>query len=254
MLWAIDIGNTHTVIGIHDGEWRQVWRLSTRTDDTEDQTASVIHGLCHLAGLPMSASCVLACSVVPSANSGWKSFAAKYLGVEAIFVSTGQQVGIRVDYDPPHAVGADRIVNALAATKKFGAPVIIVDFGTATTCDTVSSDGAYLGGAIIPGLQTSCEALALKAAKLPTFELQAPETAIGTNTVGALRSGVMLGHAGAVDRVVSAIQEELGSHTPVIGTGGLAVKFQDLCESIETVDELLTLDGLLFACKIMLQG
>lgn len=251
MLWAIDVGNTHTVVGLHDGNWRAVWRLATDPGDTEDHFAAVLGQLCDMANIPMNAIGVVVGSVVPSVNAAWASFSQEWLGCKAHFVETGAQVGLEVSYDPPHAVGADRIANALAAIKKYGAPVIVVDFGTATTFDTIDSEGRYVGGAILPGVLVSLNALSHRAAKLPSVSLQAPEKAIGRNTVDALQSGVMFGYAGSVDSLCKKISAELGGHVNVVATGGLAGAFLDLCQSFDTADPTLTLDGLAIAFSQM---
>lgn len=247
MLWAIDIGNTHTVVGLYDGEWRAVWRLATSTNQTEDELAAVLSQLCDAKGLPFRADRMIVGSVVPNANIGWRHLAEKWMGIKTAFLESGAQVGLTVTYDPPHAVGADRIANALAGIAKYGAPIIVVDFGTATTFDTVDSSATYVGGAILPGVLVSMEALASRAAKLPPISLGAPDHAIGRNTVDALRSGVMHGYAGAVDAVATRIRDELGGTARIIATGGLAKAFQDLSEVIELVDSNLTLDGLVIA-------
>lgn len=247
MLWAIDVGNTHTVIGLYDSQWQAVWRLATHSGDTEDQLMATLGQLCSQSQLPFEATDVIVGSVVPSSNETWRLFASKWLKRQAVFVESGPQVGLEVTYDPPLAVGADRIANALAAIVLVGAPVIVVDFGTATTFDTVDSMGRYVGGSIMPGVLISLDALAAKAAKLPSVALDQPRTAIGRNTVDALRSGVMYGYAGAVDNVLRLIKSELGGQVPTIGTGGLATAFMGLCREIEREEPNLTLDGLRLA-------
>lgn len=250
MLWAIDVGNTHTVVGLHDGrEWVSVWRLATNAGDTEDHFAATLGQLCEMAGHPLAADGVVIGSVVPTVNAAWAAFASEWLGKPATFLETGAQVGVQVSYEPPHAVGADRIANTLAAVEKYGFPIIIVDFGTATTFDTVDSTGCYVGGAILPGVLVSVEALAQRAAKLPSVSLRNPGPAIGRNTVDALHSGVMYGYAGSVDALCRRISAELGGSVKVIATGGLASAFLGLCETIELVEPDLTLDGLLIAFK-----
>ena len=251
MLWAIDVGNTHTVVGLYEGDWKAVWRLATHSGDTEDQIAATLHQLCSAQGIEFRAKRVIVGSVVPSANATWKYFAEKWMGVAPVFLESGDQVDLSITYDPPRAVGADRIANALAGIYKYGKPVIVVDFGTATTFDVVDSEGNYVGGAILPGVQISMEALAGRAAKLPSISLAAPDKAIGRNTVDALRSGVMFGYAGAVDALAKKIRAELGGVARVIGTGGLAPAFLDLSEEIESVDVNLTLDGLILALNLI---
>lgn len=247
MLWAIDVGNTHTVIGLYDTGWKAVWRLGTHAEVTEDQHAATLGQLCQSTGLPFGADGVVIGSVVPAASQSWRHFAEKWLKVAPRVLETGHQVGLEVTYDPPHAVGADRIANAIAAIEKFGAPVVVVDFGTATTFDTVDASGRYIGGSIMPGVLVSIEALASRAAKLPQVSLEPPRVSFGRNTVDALRHGVMYGYAGAVDRVLEQIQQELGPNVKTVGTGGLARSFMGLCRNLQEIDVNLTLDGLVIA-------
>lgn len=251
MLWAIDVGNTNTVIGLYDGTWRAVWRMETRSSETEDEFAATLGQLCTMSGLPFEAEGVVVGSVVPTVKSAWAAFSEKWLGSKATFLERGDQVGLTVSYDPHHAVGADRIANAIAAIEKFGFPIVVVDFGTATTFDTIDSEGSYLGGAIMPGVLVSVDALAQRAAKLPPVSLTAPGPAVGTNTVDALKSGVMYGYAGAVDGVCKRIIKELGGEVRVIGTGGLAGAFLGLCDSLQSVEPYLTLDGLVLGFSRM---
>lgn len=249
MLWAIDVGNTHTVVGLYDTQWRATWRLATHSGDTEDQLAATLQGLCYLASLPFAADQLIVGSVVPSVNTVWRSFASEWLQTNAVFLNNGAQVGLSVTYDPPHAVGADRIANALAGVERYGAPLVVVDFGTATTFDTIDRQGQYVGGAILPGVLVSLQALATKAAKLPEVDLGAPDHAIGRNTVDALRSGVMFGYAGSVDAIARRIKQELGGDAKVIGTGGLAPLFRTLSQEMEAIEPNLTLDGLRLALE-----
>lgn len=248
MLLAIDVGNTNTVLGVWSGDcWRAVWRRETDTEDTEDQLAVWLKGLFDLSGLPFHVEGAVVASVVPALNDAIARMGTKWLGVKPLFLTRGSQVGLDVRYDPPHAVGADRIANALAAVPRYGAPVIVVDFGTATTFDAVDSEGAYLGGAILPGPNVAASALHGRTSKLPMFELAAPERAIGRNTVEALQSGLILGYAGAIDALAGRIAAELGHDPAVVATGGLGALFADLCPTIGTYDPTLTLDGLVIA-------
>ncbi|MBS1723054.1 MAG: type III pantothenate kinase [Armatimonadetes bacterium] len=247
MLWAIDVGNTHTVVGLYEGGWKQVWRLATHSGDTEDQLMATLGQLCEGVGLLFRADEAVIGSVVPSATPTWQKFASKWLQCAPKLLESGAQVGLEVTYDPPHAVGADRIANALAAIELVGAPAIIVDFGTATTFDTIDAQRRYVGGSIMPGVLVSLDALAARAAKLPSISLAQPDAAIGRNTVDALRSGVMLGYAGAVDNVLKSIKKELGGNPPALGTGGLASAFLGLCSEFDGVEPNLTLDGLRLA-------
>jgi type III pantothenate kinase len=247
MLWAIDVGNTHTVVGLYQDGWRAVWRLATHSGDTEDELAAQLSQLCDVAGLAFKTDGVVIGSVVPSITHTWAHFAQKWLGREPVFLECGHQVGLEVVYKPANAVGADRIANALAALDLVGAPVVVVDFGTATTFDTIDGHGRYLGGAILPGVLVSLEALSQRAAKLPQVSLEEPTRAIGTDTVSALRSGVMFGYAGAVDAILERILAELASNTTVLATGGLAGSFMKICRNLSRQEPNLTLDGLRLA-------
>jgi type III pantothenate kinase len=249
MLWAIDVGNTQTVVGARDGDsWAAVWRLTTGPR-TADETAAALIQLGSTQGIGLVGEHVVVASVVPSQDEVWAEWSQKWLGRKAWFLRSGSDVGLEVAYDPPHGVGADRIANALAAVRRFGAPVIVVDFGTATTFDVVDPQGAYVGGAIVPGVAASVETLARGTAKLPPVALEAPERAIGRNTVEAVQSGVMLGYAGAIDRLAELVRSELGQIAPIVATGGLAGRFDGLCRCIDHVEPLLTLDGLVEAAR-----
>lgn len=249
MLWAIDIGNTQTVVGLHDGlAWRSTWRVDTDRHRTEDELAVTLKGLCELEGLPFAAEKCVYASVVPGLNGVWEAFAHERLGVKARRLEKGADCGIPVSYDPPHGVGADRIANALAALALFEPPIVVVDFGTATTFDVVDAQGTYVGGAILPGVVVSLEALTSRTAKLPGIELRVPPVAIGRNTVQAIESGVMWGYAGSVNELAARISAELGSKPKVVATGGLGKVFVELCPLVEEYLPSLTLDGLrLFA-------
>jgi type III pantothenate kinase len=248
MLLAIDVGNTHAVFGIWDGSvWRAIWRRSTNPAETEDELAVWLKGVHDLAGLPLAIDAVSIASVVPQMDTNLELLASKWLDVDPIFVKDGSGVGLEVDYDPPHAVGADRIANALGALAKLRKPIIVVDFGTATTFDTIDRNGVYVGGAILPGVSIASQALVEHTAKLPQIDLVAPGTAIGKNTVHSLQSGVMIGYAGAIDALARQIDSELGGGATIVSTGGLGKLFQGLCKSISAYDETLTLDGLVIA-------
>lgn len=248
MLLAIDVGNTQTVFGLWDGEhWRATWRRSTHWDDTEDQLAVWLRGMFELSGLPFVVSGAICGSVVPQTRQAMEFLASKWLGCSMTFLEKGADVGLNVDYQPPHAVGADRICNALGALEMGPGPIIVVDFGTATTFDAIDANGTYVGGAILTGIQTSTDALIGKTAKLPVFELKAPSRAIGKSTIESLQSGVVLGYAGAIDALAGQIDRELGGESTVIATGGLGSMFVDLCASIHRYEANLTLDGLRIA-------
>ncbi|WP_265101639.1 type III pantothenate kinase [Fimbriimonas ginsengisoli] len=244
---AIDVGNTHTVVGVHDGaDWIAMWRRSTDADDTEDQIGVWLRGLFDLSGLPWKVDSAICASVVPALDPALDKMCERWLNVRLRFLRRGDQVGLKVSYEPPTAVGADRLANALGALVKYRPPIIVVDFGTATTFDAIDSEGTYAGGAILPGVHVSSQALFGRAAKLPAVEFKAPEKAIGKTTVQSLQSGIMLGYAGAIDALAARIGAELGE-ARVIATGGLGSLFLGLCESLEEYEPTLTLDGLLVA-------
>jgi type III pantothenate kinase len=251
MLLAIDAGNTQTVYGIWDGvRWLSTWRRNTDGAETEDELAVWLQGVFALSGIPMEIDRVIVATVVPPIRTSITRLGEKWLKVPTMFLESGVQVGLRVEYEPPSAVGPDRIANALGALSKYATPVIVVDFGTATTFDAVD-DGVYLGGAILPGLEVSSSALVGKTSRLPSFELKAPKNAIGKSTVESLQSGLMLGYAGAIDSLAARIQQEMGMKATIVATGGLGSTFVDLCESIQSYDKTLTLDGLVIASQRM---
>ena len=245
MLLAIDVGNTQTVYGLWDGaQWVAYWRRATRNDETEDELAGWLRGLFEIKVLPWKVTGAICGSVVPGLNRSLSLLTERWFGVPLLFLRTGAEVGLPVDYDPPHAVGADRLANALGALERFAPPIIVVDFGTATTFDTISRQGVYVGGAILPGIRVAADALAGRAAKLPTIELIAPSKAIGHTTVESLQSGLMLGYAGAIDALAKRINAELGGGATIISTGGLGKTFLGICEMIGSHEGNLTLDGL----------
>ena len=248
MLLAIDAGNTQTVYGLWDGQaWRSTWRRNTDGAETEDELAVWLRGLCELAGVPFAVDRVVCATVVPAIHNSVKRLAEKWLQAPVAFLERGDQIGLEVDYQPKSAVGPDRLANALGALAKYQPPLIVVDFGTATTFDVVDSTGAYTGGAILPGIEVASSALVGRTSRLPRFELEAPTSAIGKTTVHSLQSGMMLGYAGAIDALAARIKTELGGTARVISTGGLGRVFVGLCESIEDYDKTLTLDGLVIA-------
>jgi type III pantothenate kinase len=247
MLLAIDVGNTNTVYGLWNGtEWLALWRRKTEPEETEDQLGPWLLDLFRLTGGDPRPRSVVAASVVPAMDDVLQKLGERYLNAPVAFLRNGREVGIRVEYQPADAVGADRIANALGALERFKPPVIVVDFGTATTFDAIDREGAYLGGAILPGVQISSQALFGRTAKLPQVDFRAPETAIGRNTKHALQSGIVLGYAGAIDALADRIAEELGG-AQVIATGGLGSLFLGVCRTIERYEPTLTLDGLRLA-------
>ncbi|HJP82403.1 MAG TPA: type III pantothenate kinase [Fimbriimonadaceae bacterium] len=252
MLLVIDAGNTQTVYGVWDGSrWLATWRRNTDGAETEDELAVWLRGLFELANLPFQVDRVVAATVVPAIQSSIKRLSEKWMHAPVAFLETGAQVGLKVEYEPASAVGPDRLANAMGAASRYGAPAIVVDFGTATTFDAIKSDATYAGGAILPGIEVASSALVGRTSRLPRFDLKAPERAIGKTTVESLQSGLMLGYAGAIDYLAARIKQELGGVAKVVSTGGLGSVFLDLCESIETYDKTLTLDGLVIAAELL---
>ena len=248
MLWAIDVGNTQTVVGVFtEGKWAAEWRLTTDHERTEDELAAHLRPLVAAAGLEWRADGVIFASVVPPVDQTWRWFFERNLDCGFKQLKDGASVGLTVTYDPPHAVGADRIANALGALELFSAPIIVVDFGTATTLDCIDREGRYVGGSILPGVMVSLQSLVGRTAKLPAIGLEAPSAAIGKTTVESLQSGVVLGYAGAIDTLVARASEELGGGVKVVSTGGLGKVFGPVCSTIEEHLPYLTLDGLRIA-------
>lgn len=247
MLLAIDIGNTNVTVGAFDGD-RLVasWRLSTDPRRMADEYALQMQGLLPMKGVrPEVIAAVCLCSVVPPLTGVFQQMARTLFGGEPLVVGAGTRTGVRVVYDNPRDVGADRIVDAAAAFHYYGAPAVVVDFGTATVFDAISADGSYLGGAIAPGLHVAAEALFLNTSQLKRVELQAPKTAIGKNTVHSMQSGLVLGYAGLVESMVRRFKDELAAPTAkVVATGGLATLMAEHTSAIEVVDMDLTLRGL----------
>jgi len=245
VLLTADVGNTETVLGVFDGpELAHTWRLSTQPERSADELALVLSGLLEHRGLSLeklTGLCVA--SVVPDVTGHLRDLAAAYLSFEPVIVGPGTRTGVSVLTDNPKEVGADRIVNALAAFTRFGGPAIVVDFGTSTNFDVVSERGEFLGGVIAPGLQISAGALVQRTARLTRVEFEAPDNVIGKNTVDSIRSGLIFGTAGQVDGIVERIREDLGSAT-VIATGGLAPVVIPHCRTIQHHEPFLTLEGL----------
>jgi len=247
VLLIVDVGNTQTHIGLSDGE--EIvgeWRIATVRHRTSDEIAGLLQGFFSLRGERARAAIdeVGIASVVPRLTQQWVEMCAKHLDVEAFVVGPGARTGMRIAMKNPTEVGADRIVNAVAAYEKYGGPCIVADYGTATTFDVISAQGDYLGGAIAPGIEVSLEALTTRAARLTKVEVLEPEHAIGKSTTEALQSGAVYGFAGQVEGIVHAIWRELGETAPVIGTGGLAEMIARHTDVIAAVDPLLTLRGI----------
>ena len=249
MLLAVDVGNTETLIGLFTDRERELawhWRISSVGERTPDELALMFGGFLEQQGLSFSRQItgVVISSVVPTSTASLRRMVNDYFHFAPIVVEPGTRTGIPILTDNPREVGADRIVNALAAYTKFGGPAIVVDFGTATTYDAVSEKGEYLGGVIAPGIQVSAAALVGHTARLPLIELAEPRSIIGKNTVEALQAGLLFGTAAEVDGVVERLQKELGGHATVIATGGLATVVIPLCHSVDHHEPWLTLDGL----------
>lgn len=247
MLLAIDVGNTETVLGVFDGErlaWH--WRVATRPERTADELALLFGGFLEQQGLSFSKQItgVAIASVVPDQTQALREMIRNYFHFPPFIVEPGVRTGIPVVTDNPKEVGADRVVNALAAYTKYGGPCIVVDFGTATTYDAISENGEYLGGAIAPGIQVSSAALFSATARLARVEIRAPRSVIGKNTVESLQSGLLYGTAAEVDGMVERMQKELGGAAAVVATGGLAETVVPECHSIQHHDPWLTLEGL----------
>jgi len=246
MLLAVDVGNTQTVAGAYQGgKLLHQWRISTVRTATLDELAAQHDSMLHLRGSSLAdVASIVVSSVVPSVTAGYRSLASLYLDRPALVVGPGVRSGMPIDIDNPHEVGADRIVNSVAAHHRYGGPCIVVDFGTATNFDCVTADGRYVGGAITPGIDISMEALTSRATRLLRVELVAPPVAIGKSTVGALQSGVVFGAVSMVDGLTARLKSELGQDTVVVATGGLASLIVPLSDQIDHHEPTLTLDGL----------
>jgi type III pantothenate kinase len=245
-LLAIDVGNTNTVMGLFEGsELRAQWRLATRRDQTEDEYGILVRGLFDAAGVtPDQIGGAAIASVVPPVTPLMQRLCQKQIGCEVLTVGPGIKTGVSVRYDPPSDVGADRIVNAVAAFAAYGGPVVIVDFGTATTFDVVTARGEYVGGVICPGIGISADALFQRAARLPRVEIRDPGRVIGRSTVGSMQAGLYYGYAALVEGLLARIRTELDAPVRVVGTGGLCDVLAPAMPSISVVDPALTLTGL----------
>ena len=247
MLLAIDVGNSQTVIGMFDGEdLIQHWRVSTAPNRTADELALVLEGVLGFAGLGLhtDVSGTAICSVVPQVTERLREMAERHLDDRPVIVGPGIRTGVEIRMDDPREVGADRLVNTLAAHRLHGGPGIVVDFGTATSFDVYTAAGAFVGGAIAPGVRTSMDALSRQGAQLRTVELTRPRSAVGRNTVEAMQSGAVYGFAGLVDRVVEELGRGFEAAPVVVATGGLADAVEPVCRSIAHHEPWLTLIGL----------
>jgi type III pantothenate kinase len=245
-LLAIDVGNTHTTAAVYQGaDLLHDWRVSTVRGATADELAVQHEGILNLRGGSLTAlDGMVVASVVPTLTSGYQELAARYLDRPALVLGPGVRTGMPIDIDNPHELGADRIANAVAAYQRYGGPCLVVDFGTATNFDAVSAEGAYVGGAIAPGVEISATALTDRAARLVKVDLVPPARAIGKSTVECLQSGIVFGTVAMVDGMVVRLRAELGGDAIVIATGGLAGLIGQFSAEIDEHDPLLTLEGL----------
>ena len=246
MLLVIDAGNTNIVLGIYDGELLlRNWRISTDKSKSADEYGILFNNLLVLTGIGLAnITDIIISSVVPTLTGVLERLSRNYFGIKPHLVGPGIKTGMPIHYDNPKEVGADRIVNAVAGYEKFKAPLIIVDFGTATTFDYVNGKGEYCGGAIAPGLMISMEALFQKASKLPWVEIVKPPGVIAKNTVNSMQAGIYYGYVGLVDEIVGRMKRESRENPKVIATGGLASLVAPESKTIDAVEEYLTLEGL----------
>jgi len=261
MLLVIDVGNTNTVLGVYASQAKAHpggegdapryerlvanWRVATSRRSTVDEYGVLFRNLFAMAGLESKGiNGIVVSSVVPPLDPVLRQVCERYFNLRPLFIEPGVRTGMQVHYDNPAEVGADRIVNAVAAIEKYGAPCVIVDFGTATTFDCVSAKGEYLGGVICPGIGISADALFDRTARLPRVEIRKPGRVIGTNTVGSLQSGLYYGYLGLVDGILELLLAEMGKDTRVVATGGLGPMIGKGSKYIKEVDDFLTLDGL----------
>jgi type III pantothenate kinase len=241
MLLAVDVGNTQTVFGTYDGaELTQHWRIATERHRSGDELGALYRSFLDLTTIDG----IVLSSTVPQLSRPYAEFAERYTGAQLLELGPGVKTGIPIRYEDPREVGPDRIANAVAAVDRYGAPCIVVDFGTSTNFDVVSEDAAYIGGVLAPGIEVSMDALFARAARLRKVDFVEPETVIGKNTIASLQSGVVYGFAGQVDGIVERIRDELGTKAQTIATGGLAELIAPHSGTIEHVDPFLTLEGL----------
>lgn len=247
MILAVDVGNTQTVLGtFEDDALDGRWRISTEPALTADELRLRILGLLAFDHVDASRlEHVVISSVVPSLSAAYIELSERIGAGMPLMVGPGVKTGMPIRYDNPHEVGADRIVNGVAAYAELGGPLVVVDLGTATTLDVIDASGAYLGGAIAPGVETSAEALFSRAARLAKIDLDVPSRVIGSNTPASMRSGLVVGHAAMIDGLVRRIEAELGTPCTVVATGGLVGLIAPLCETVGHVDPDLTLKGLM---------
>jgi type III pantothenate kinase len=251
MLLAVDVGNTNVKLGVYDDR-RLVasWRLTTRREQTADEYGVLTHTMLRSRGLePAHVAEIAISSTVPAIQRTLEDMAGRYFSLSPFVVEPGVNVALPMQVDYPREVGPDRVVKVLAAVELYGPPLIIIDFGTATTFECVSAEGAFIGGAIAPGISTAAEALTARAARLFRVDLSRPPTAIGTNTVTNIQSGIVYGYAGLVDGLVARLRTEMDGAPPrVVATGGLVGLMEGLATAIDVVNPHLTLEGLRIAC------
>ncbi len=245
MLLVIDVGNTQTAVGVFDGsDLVGQWRLSSVRERTKDEFQILVRGLLEPAGyLKGDFEGAAISSVVPAVTMALQPALEDLIGVAVMVVGPALDTGLAIEIDNPAEVGADRVVNSVAALEKYGAPVLVVDFGTATTFDVVNPEGAYVGGAIAPGLEVSMDALISATAALRKVDLVEPRSVVGKSTVEAIQSGLLYGYGGLVDGIVRRIIADVGQ-MPTVATGGIAPTMAPLCETVDYLDSALTLDGL----------
>jgi type III pantothenate kinase len=240
-LLAIDVGNTQTVFGLFEGEeLRENWRVATERNRSGDELGALYGSFVDLDAVDG----IALASTVPQLHRAYEDFAKEYAKAELLELGPGVKTGVPIRYDDPREVGPDRIANAVAAVERYGAPAIVVDFGTSTNFDVVSPAGEYVGGVLAPGIEVSMEALFSRAARLFKVDFVEPETVIAKNTASSLQSGLVYGFAGQVDGIVERIREELGAEAQTIATGGLADLIVPHARTLETIDPFLTLEGI----------
>ncbi|MFZ0708209.1 MAG: type III pantothenate kinase [Candidatus Korobacteraceae bacterium] len=254
MLLVVDVGNTNTVLGVFEPQPSEAsrqrrliahWRVTTIKSQTVDEYGVLFRNLFAMNGLEVaSVQGTVISSVVPPLDSTLREVCERYFHIKPLFIEPGVKTGMPVHYDNPAEVGADRIVNSVAAFEKFGGPCIVVDFGTATTFDVVSQKGEYMGGVITPGIGISADALFSQTARLPRVDIRKPPRVLATNTVNSVQSGLYYGYLGLIDGILERLMAEIGSGISVVATGGLASLMSEGSKYIREVDEFLTLDGL----------
>lgn len=246
VILVVDIGNTNIVLGMYEGKvLLHHFRISTNRQATSDEYGVMIYNLFRMSGVEAEKiEGVMISSVVPPIVGVIEQMCRTYLKKTPLVVGPGIKTGLNLRYENPREIGADRIVNAVAAVELYGGPLVVVDFGTATTFDCIDAQGNYLGGAIVPGIGISTEALYERASKLPRIELEKPKKVIGRNTIHAMQAGIIYGYAGQVDGIVKRIRREMDTELKVVATGGLAPLICAETESVQEVNPMLTLEGL----------